>query len=367
MTKREKKERRDYENFKKRQQRIKKKSAVTVLLTETESSTPNSSSELDLPASNIEISGGQLETRQIKYGKKMMKRKYQHAYRLVVKLHKTNDNLERLKEIYRKRATRAEVQLNQKNEEIEIDPIKGSPKKTAFLSPMLLRMVKRIKSANVQKMVLKDPAMMRYIKKYSLAKCMEKNIGVKLYSGPLRKAQLGNNEHAKKLKSYQLRKKIEAFFVDDKNSRITTDKKDTVTFKKVKKQRRVLLDRLDNLHKTFITEVQRVSYSVFCKSRPFFVTKPKIRDRESCLCTRHENASLKFQKLRASGVILHNDVIGCLKEIVCDFNNADCCLRKCKTCKDKKLTCQMYEDKVFFNKVIQFICLDPVILFLLIF
>ena len=76
--------------------------------------------------------------------------------------------------------------------------------------------------------------------------------------------------------------RIKAFLERDDNSRITTGKKDTITRNGIKQQRRVLCDTMLNLHMKYHAEypLSGVSYSLFCKLRPFYVVRPKDKDRK---------------------------------------------------------------------------------------
>lgn len=80
--------------------------------------------------------------------------------------------------------------------------------------------------------------------------------------------------------------KVAHFLERDDNSRATTGKRDTITRKKLKMQKRLLSDSLKNLHKKFKAEKPniKISYSEFCKRKPFWVVHPSVKDRETCLC-----------------------------------------------------------------------------------
>ncbi|KAF9405953.1 hypothetical protein HW555_013504 [Spodoptera exigua] len=68
-----------------------------------------------------------------------------------------------------------------------------------------------------------------------------------------------------------LRKEIEVFFEDDENSRLCSGKKECITRNKVRKQKRYISDTLVNLHEKFLkTSSYSISYSAFCKMRPFW-------------------------------------------------------------------------------------------------
>lgn len=76
--------------------------------------------------------------------------------------------------------------------------------------------------------------------------------------------------------------KVVSFFERDDVSRITPGKKETVTKGANKMQKRLLLDSMKNLHLKFLAEQTnlRLSYSLFCRLRPFWVVQPKLSDRD---------------------------------------------------------------------------------------
>jgi hypothetical protein len=68
------------------------------------------------------------------------------------------------------------------------------------------------------------------------------------------------------------------FLERDCNSRIAPGVSDTITKGKVKKQRRYLLKSLQDLHKEFQGTVQySISYSKFCRLRPFWILFPQVK------------------------------------------------------------------------------------------
>lgn len=97
-------------------------------------------------------------------------------------------------------------------------------------------------------------------------------------------------------------KSVRQFFLKDDVSRLTTGKRETVTLRKVKIQRRLLSDSLLNLHKKYLSEHQQISYAFFCHQRPFWVVPPKERDRETCQCKTHENLQFMVDKLHKLGI-----------------------------------------------------------------
>ena len=117
------------------------------------------------------------------------------------------------------------------------------------------------------------------------------------------------------------------------------------TDKGVKRQRSVLLDTLKNLHAQFESEFPSISlsYSLFCRLRPFHVQQPTTHDRESCLCKLHENASFLFDRLKQLSLLPPdvNNMDDCLQKMVCSTEDA-CYLRQCVRCKSRLLRTGRY-------------------------
>ncbi|XP_054720463.1 uncharacterized protein LOC129230093 [Uloborus diversus] len=70
----------------------------------------------------------------------------------------------------------------------------------------------------------------------------------------------------------KLQNLIISFLENDDNSRLCPGKKDTITKRKQKKQKRLLSDSLKNLHQKFtdtFPEHKDLSYPQFCRGRPF--------------------------------------------------------------------------------------------------
>lgn len=89
------------------------------------------------------------------------------------------------------------------------------------------------------------------------------------------------------------------FLEEDENSRICPGKNEFVSKGKIKKQKRYLTDSLKNLHKKYIATSQyKISYSSFCKLRPFWIRIPTLNIRDTCLCKVHENMELVVTALR---------------------------------------------------------------------
>ncbi|KAJ2953949.1 hypothetical protein O0L34_g1586 [Tuta absoluta] len=144
---------------------------------------------------------------------------------------------------------------------------------------------------------------------------------------------------------------VKGFYLDDENSRMCAGKKECITRNKVKKQRRLMTDSMKHLHEKFTKEYPhyKISYSHFCKLRPFWVLTPKINDRETCLCKLHDNIELLIACLRQNKIISENSATEVLKSICCDPKSVNCLERKCLACKDKYLSYTISNEEQTFN------------------
>lgn len=102
----------------------------------------------------------------------------------------------------------------------------------------------------------------------------------------------------------KVRRDIQTFLEDDENTRQSPGKKDTITKKKVKKQKRYLNDTLENLHKKFLTNCNyKISYTTFCRYRPFWVIYQKVDMRDTCQCKKCANTEYIVSALHNNGII----------------------------------------------------------------
>ena len=117
----------------------------------------------------------------------------------------------------------------------------------------------------------------KVMKKYKLIKQAYKEIGICI------------GRYSIKTK-VSLRKRlgptVRTFYQRDDNSRITPGMKQTVTKNKLKMLKRILMSSLKDLHDKFLSENPdlKMSYTTFCRLRPFWVVQPSERDRDTCAC-----------------------------------------------------------------------------------
>jgi len=71
--------------------------------------------------------------------------------------------------------------------------------------------------------------------------------------------------------------------------------------------------------------------------RPFWVTQPRVQDRETCLCWKHENFQFLLNKLRFLRVVSTADTGQLFRTLCCDVEDKACAYGECSSCKEKKL------------------------------
>lgn len=92
-----------------------------------------------------------------------------------------------------------------------------------------------------------------------------------------------------------------------------------------------------NLHRRFLLESTdcKISYSLFCRMRPFWVVQPSIADRQTCLCKVHENLCFIVEKLHSLRLIGGTDLEKMAESMCCDSNSKDCRYNECPDCKNR--------------------------------
>ncbi|KAF3837831.1 hypothetical protein F7725_009599 [Dissostichus mawsoni] len=93
-----------------------------------------------------------------------------------------------------------------------------------------------------------------------------------------------------------------------------------------------------NLHRKFLTEHPNynLSYSLFCRMRPFWVVNPTLADRQTCLCKVHENLSFLAEKLHTLKLIRSVDMEDLTTSISCNPNSKDCMYNEGPHCKGQE-------------------------------
>uniref|UniRef100_A0A8D8TC48 Uncharacterized protein n=1 Tax=Cacopsylla melanoneura TaxID=428564 RepID=A0A8D8TC48_9HEMI len=115
----------------------------------------------------------------------------------------------------------------------------------------------------------------------------------------------GENSYKRKSTNYNnnLKDKVVAFFLEEANSRMMPGKKDFVSKGKTKMQKRYLNHSMKKLHSEFLKNNPKtpLSYTLFCKLKPFYVKKMNAAARETCKCLKCTNMELKAISLHRIG------------------------------------------------------------------
>ncbi|CAG9790444.1 unnamed protein product [Diatraea saccharalis] len=195
------------------------------------------------------------------------------------------------------------------------------------------------KNKNIKK-VLRNIFTSQIVQKYKMVSNFRRVIGLK--------SRIRNlSKYVVPKRSSKLVKKIRRFYLRDDVSRASAGKKETKTFKKQKHQKRYLLDTMSNLHKKFKEETGiKASVNTFRRHRPFYVVKPRLSDRETCVCKIHANIEFKFQALQKIKVLDPGlKLMDILQEIVCDIKSKECMYSECNICKMATVTYNFTERK----------------------
>ena len=171
---------------------------------------------------------------------------------------------------------------------------------------------------------------LQILKKYKLKSRGMKALKTKVLNRPLKKRPLVNINS--KIKA------VREFYERDDNSIATSGKKETITRKGIKKQKRIVTQTLQFLHLKYTAEnpKYKISYSEFCKLRPFWVVQSKASDRNTCLCEKCDNFSLLCERMRSLGLINTVSSHALVETIVCT-SSRKCLLGKCVDCVGKKV------------------------------
>lgn len=80
-----------------------------------------------------------------------------------------------------------------------------------------------------------------------------------------------------------------------------------------------------------------LSYATLLRAKPFWVVAPKSKDRETCLCIKHENFEFKFNKLKNLQELKQESIEKFMEHYTCNATSYDCMNSLCKKCKNKVL------------------------------
>ncbi|XP_061564752.1 zinc finger protein 275-like [Cololabis saira] len=162
------------------------------------------------------------------------------------------------------------------------------------------------------------------LRKYKLQKYARESFGYSKKRDPYTEDLTYHARRCSRLRS-EIMKTTTSFFLRDDVSRMTTGRKQTVTRLKKKMQKRLLTNTMKNLHRKFLSEhIGDVSYTTFCRLRPFWVVTPSSSDHDTCLCKRHENLQFMANALQSQGLLSSRNIE--------EMSEATMCDPKAKTC-----------------------------------
>jgi len=222
-----------------------------------------------------------------------------------------------------------------------LSPVKSVQKQLVFHYSLLHDLRQRIKSCRTpaeKQLAHKIFVAGTLMRKYRLMVQAKKHLGLSLKRINAKRKSTEFLPTAKSRYKNSLAEEtvttVRRFFEQDDVSRVCAGKKETVTKSKIKKQKRYLLDNMRNLHKKFVAVYPdvKISLSTFAKLRPFWVKKPRVQDRETCLCKVHENAKLLHDRLAKIGAA-HGTLKETLERTVCSSYNRKCMYGACKLCR----------------------------------
>lgn len=337
------------ENNKRYRERIKKNKELTAKLM---SETPPASPPNDLE--NREILNKVNESKQ-RAGRKRVARNKTASYRKICSQKRTIQHLERKLDSYKKKYSRYKQKMEKKLEDItnnELTPLTKVEQLTKGIEVPKEVKRKLLFSECIQKQLsdnfkqLKDDRSKqiftkvvngRILKKYRLLNMSTSFLPYKYYHSNIsRKPLYLAYERKNKSSLKYLQREVQQFLENNENSRLCPGKKECITFRKIKKQKRYLNYSLKVLFKKFSHQsTLKISYSTFCRLRPFWVVPPKLGARDTCLCMTHENFKLMVEKLHQLHVVPVRDPEDLLDALTCNKTKEACLIRECDLCKEK--------------------------------
>ena len=126
--------------------------------------------------------------------------------------------------------------------------------------------------------------------------------------------------------------KVISFYEHDDVSRVCPGVKQVLSRNGLKKQKRLLTDDLRNLHRKFLSGGDKISYSLFCRLRPFWVVPAQERDRETCLCVLHENAQYLVRAMKSAGLVSSASLDFLVTKSMCSVDSEVCAYGDCRKC-----------------------------------
>ena len=145
----------------------------------------------------------------------------------------------------------------------------------------------------------------RILKKYRLLKYAAEKTGTnRMKLSKVHSKFLTVNKKSRETNK-SLKNDVIEFYCRDDVSTALPGKRDSKKVKKSRFQKRTLNDFLSNLHGKFLGEYpnHQISLSTFARLRPPYCILANFTNRNSCLCTKHQNVALKLKMLKQKRVV----------------------------------------------------------------
>ena len=130
-------------------------------------------------------------------------------------------------------------------------------------------------------------------------------------------------------------------------------KRDTIARNKIKMQKRFLNNTLFNLHqKCLKTNGLKISYSQFCRFKPFWIVAPNVNRRDTCLCIKHSNFEMLVSSLLRKDIISAKSPMQLLETLTCSSKTEECLMQTCSKCKSNIVSYNEFsaEDSMTYHK-----------------
>ena len=296
------------------------------------------------------------ESRQKLRSRRVRRKESASAYRKIAKLEAELETAKRKAEKYKKRFQRekaANTKLKPDTPRTKTRKLlanftrhKQSVRKTLVFHYALIDQIKnRYQDSKTEreKRTFAHVLSGKIIKQYRLQKMSQEHMGfsVRRWSSYLSTDNVFGKSRKDRCGAQrcQFRDDIVNFYTRDDVSRATAGKRDTITRHKNKMQKRLLLDTLNNTYLKFCSEFVslKISYSLFCRLRPFWVVFPTSSDRETCLCKVHDNLQFVVDKLTDLKILQRVSVERLCDAIACNPANKACMYGTCSSCANRQL------------------------------
>lgn len=90
------------------------------------------------------------------------------------------------------------------------------------------------------------------------------------------------------------------------------------------------------LHVKYKTEGGKASYTSFVRHKPFYVVRPKLSNRETCVGIKHANLTFKAEKLKKLNVFKTSNLDDLVDQVTCNVDSDRCMYLNCSLCKNRE-------------------------------